>query len=83
MRFTDGGTRVEHIYGPVPGSQADEGSPHRLMKVSAKEYWLTFSLTCPVAPNMFHPSYARLFTAEGMELWLFQDQLVEIYERRP
>ncbi|HKY37324.1 MAG TPA: hypothetical protein VJN18_15380 [Polyangiaceae bacterium] len=39
-------------------------------------------MTCPEGPAVFRPNYARGFTAESAELWLFEEQMIEIYERR-
>lgn len=83
MRFTDGATRVEHIYDATVGSQADAESPHRLMTVTASGANLSFSVTCPEGSAVFRPNYTRGFTADGTALWLFQEYMIEIYERRP
>jgi hypothetical protein len=83
MRFTVGATRVEHIYDATAGSQADAESPHRLMSVHASGSILSFSVTCPEGAVVFDPDYTRGFTAEGTELRLFQENVIEIYERRP
>lgn len=83
IRFFDAGTHVEHIYDPVLGSQADDNSPHRLMNVSSDGSELTFDVTCPDRSSVTFPHYLRGYTASGSELWLFQQQLIEIYMKRP
>jgi hypothetical protein len=67
---------------PTVGSQADGESPHRLMTVRASGSVLSFSVTCPEGSAVFHPEYTRGFTAQGTELRLFQEDMIEIYERR-
>jgi hypothetical protein len=83
IRVSAGVTRAEHIYDPVQGSQADGESPHRIMTVSAAGPALNFEVTCPTGAAVFTPKYARGFTVQGTELWLFQEELIEIYTRRP
>jgi hypothetical protein len=51
--------------------------------LSASGSVLNFEVTCPTGAAVFAPKYARGFTVQGAELWLFQKELIEIYARRP
>jgi hypothetical protein len=83
LRFTNGATRVEHIYDRDPSSQADPKSPHRLMAVRANDSTLSFNVECPDSSQVTSPNDSRGFSVAGEELWLFQRTVVEIYKRRP
>jgi hypothetical protein len=83
LRFSDGATRVEHIFDPTPEPLAHYDSLHRNMIVSASGPILSFLVACPDNNLTFDPEYVRGFTASGTELHLFQEEMVEIYTRRP
>lgn len=80
LRFTSNGTRVEHIY---DAGTADAESPHRLMSVSISSVTLAFEISCPDRNHVFWSEYSRDFDAQGEEIWLHQERLLEIYTRRP
>jgi hypothetical protein len=82
LRFTNSGTRVEHIFDAELGSQADTESPHRLMTVSIDGTVLSFHVDCPDEDHVIFPDYMRGFSVVGEELWLIQRTVVEIYKRR-
>lgn len=81
MRFSEGGTHVEHIYDADFSSGADQDSPHRLMNVSAAGTELSFDVTCPTQ-YVFFPHYVEGFTVNGDELDLFQPYFIEVYMKR-
>jgi hypothetical protein len=81
LRFSGNATEVEHVYDPDIAYLADGESPHRHLTVDAAGTTLNFQVTCPVEYAIFD-TYARGFSVQGSELWLFQESSVEIYERR-
>ncbi len=80
LRLFDAGTHAEFIYDP--GSNAEADSPHRLLDVSRYDSTtLNFDVTCPDTSVIFR-HYQRGYSASGDDLWLFQDSLLEVYEKR-
>ena len=71
---------IEHIYDQDLTSFADSETPHRLMTVSAEGTSLNFEVTCP--DIAIFPTFTRPYSVQGSELWLFQEGLIEVYQRR-
>jgi hypothetical protein len=82
LRFFDAGLHAELMSDPDLGSP-DYDSPHRLLNVSrADDTTLNFEVICPTKYVLF-PRYTRTYSANGDELTLFQQSLMEVYKKRP
>jgi hypothetical protein len=82
LRFFDAGVHAE-LMSDLDLSSPDYDSPHRLLSVSqADDTTLSFDVTCPDMYVLF-PHYTRSYSANGDDLWLFQQSLIEVYKMRP